>query len=73
MLRSTKKVCSISTMLSTKQIGVLSIRPSGSASGSPRQAFNPRSGAVGSSYDNALAETINGLYKKTRQALAEPR
>ena len=24
---------------------------------------NPRFGAVGSSYDNALAETINGLYK----------
>lgn len=35
--------------------------------------IQPSVGAVGSSYDNALAETINGLYKKTRQDLAEPR
>ena len=28
-----------------------------------RQASNPAVGSVGDSYDNALAETINGLYK----------
>lgn len=35
--------------------------------------IQPSVGAVGRSYDNALAEPINGLYKKTRQTLAEPR
>jgi putative transposase len=33
-------------------------------------AIQPSVGAVGSSYDNALAETINGLYK-TELATAE--
>ena len=28
-----------------------------------KQALNPSVGSVGDSYDNALAETINGLYK----------
>jgi putative transposase len=39
--------------------------------------IQPSVGGVGSSYDNALAETINGLYKaeliKPRQALAQHR
>ena len=30
---------------------------------SPEAGIQPSVGAVGSSYDNALAETINGLYK----------
>ena len=36
---------------------------SGSANGSPTPASPPRSARVGDAYDNALAETINGLYK----------
>lgn len=39
-------------------------RRSGWPKASPRQASSPRSvGAVGSCYDNALAEMIHGLYK----------
>ena len=29
----------------------------------PKPASNPQVGSVGDSYDNALAETINGLFK----------
>ena len=36
---------------------------SNTPSASPRPAFEPSVGSVGDSYDNALAETINGLYK----------
>ena len=36
---------------------------SNTPSGSPRPAIEPSVGSVGDSYDNALAETINGLYK----------
>ena len=36
---------------------------SGIRSGWPRPAFEPSVGRVGNSYDNALAETIIGLYK----------
>ena len=32
-------------------------------SGSPKPGIEPSVGSVGDSYDNALAETINGLYK----------
>ena len=32
-------------------------------SGWPKPASEPSVGSVGDSYDNALAETINGLYK----------
>ena len=30
---------------------------------SPRSAPDPRSASIGDSYDNSLAETVNGLYK----------
>ena len=50
-------------MLSTIRIGDPSTRRSGSPSGSPKRGSNPRSERSASSYDNALAETINGLYK----------
>ena len=50
-------------MLSTIRIGDRSTRRSGSANASREAGIQPSVGAVGSSYDNALAETINGLYK----------
>ena len=36
---------------------------SATANASPSSAPSPRSARVGDSYDNALAETVNGLYK----------
>ena len=36
---------------------------SNTPSGSPKPEIEPSVGSVGNSYDNALAETINGLYK----------
>ena len=50
-------------MLSTIRIEDRSTPRSGSPSGSREAGIQPSVGAVGSSYDNALAETINGLYK----------
>ena len=50
-------------MLSTIRIEDRNTPRSGSPSGSPKPGIQPSVGAVGSSYDNALAETINGLYK----------
>jgi len=40
-----------------------STSPFATASGSPRPVRSPQSDPGGDSYDNALAETINGLYK----------
>jgi putative transposase len=37
--------------------------PSSTANASPKPGSNLSVGSVGDSYDNALAETINGLYK----------
>ncbi len=39
------------------------LRPYVSPSGSRRSVARPSIGTVADSYDNALAETINGLYK----------
>ena len=50
-------------MLCTIQIADPNTRRSGSLSGSPKPGSNPRSALSAASYDNALAETINGLYK----------
>ena len=41
----------------------LSSRPSGTESASPRSARCLRLALVGDSFDNALAETVNGYYK----------
>ena len=43
--------------------GSRSSRASVTANDSPRSARSRRSASVGDSYDNALAETVNGLYK----------
>ncbi len=48
--------------LFTTSIEVRSTSAFAMASGSPKRVLN-RLSAVGGSYDNALAETINGLYK----------
>ena len=40
-----------------------SVRPSATPSAWTRRALRPSVGSRGDSYDNALAETINGLYK----------
>ena len=40
-----------------------STHPSRSPSGSPEAGIDASIGTTGDSYDNALAETINGLYK----------
>jgi putative transposase len=53
-------VFSISKMLSTIRIKDTSVRFSERLAHAGTQ---PSVGAVGSSYDNALAETINGSYK----------
>ena len=37
--------------------------PRGFPGGSPEAGVSPSVGSVGDSFDNALAETINGLYK----------
>ena len=50
-------------MLSTIRIGDPSTSRSGSLNASPRRAFSHRSGRSAAPNDNALAETINGLYK----------
>jgi transposase InsO family protein len=43
--------------------GAFNILPWPTPSALPRPTLNPLSAASGISYDNALAETINGLYK----------
>ncbi|EKE69391.1 putative transposase [Celeribacter baekdonensis B30] len=45
------------------QIAAGNICPCDTPSAWPKLASNHRSAASGDSYDNALAETINGLYK----------
>src|SRR6476660_2203961 len=49
--------------LSITAIAACNTSRSNIPSASPRPALNPAVGSVGDSYDNALAETINGLYK----------
>ena len=53
----------ISTTSSTTATEVFSTCRSATRRGSPRRASSLRWGSVGDSYDNALAETIIGLYK----------
>ena len=53
----------ISKTLFTIRIRGSQYTSSASPNGSPQAGIQPSVGAVGSSYDNALAETINGLYK----------
>ena len=48
------------------------IRYSDTANAWPKQASSPRSAASANSYDNALAETINGLYKAELSIGADP-
>ena len=45
------------------RLNLVSTPRSASPNGSPEPGSNRRTAGVGSSYDNALAESINGLYK----------
>jgi hypothetical protein len=49
--------------LSITRIAACSMSRSNTPNGSPRPDSFHRSAVFGDSYDNALAETINGLYK----------